>query len=89
MRLARAKGVVRRITLNKFKKKYTEKQLDCREGTCIQCGKCCELAFKCPFLNKSRMCRIYNVWRPTHCRTFPLDKRDIKEIDGECGYLFT
>ncbi len=88
MRLSRAKGVVRRITLNKFNKKYTEKQLDCREGMCIQCGKCCELSYRCPFLTKSRMCLIYNLWRPTHCKTFPLDQRDIEEIDGECGYGF-
>jgi len=88
IRLSRVKGLVRRAVLNIFKKSYVEKQLRRRKGECKQCGKCCTLAFKCPFLTKSGKCFIYNICRPRQCKTFPLDKRDLEEIDGECGYYF-
>jgi len=88
MRLLRFKGVIRRIILNYFRKSYVEKQLSRRRGKCDQCGKCCELAFRCPFLTASRKCLIYDIWRPTHCRSFPLDQKDLEEVGGECGYFF-
>ena len=88
MRLSRFKGLTRRIILNYFRKGYVEKQLSRRRGKCNQCGKCCELAFRCPFLIESRKCLIYNLWRPMHCKSFPLDQNDLKEVGGECGYYF-
>jgi len=88
MRLSRVNGLTRRLALNYFRKSYVEKQLSRRRGECKQCGKCCELAFSCPFLTKSRRCVIYNICRPRHCKTFPIDQKDIEEIDGECGYYF-
>ena len=88
MRLSRVKGLIRRMALNYLRKGYVERQLSLRRGKCNQCGKCCELAFRCPFLTKARRCFIYNIWRPNHCKNFPIDQRDLKEIAGECGYYF-
>ncbi|MBU4246491.1 MAG: YkgJ family cysteine cluster protein [Nanoarchaeota archaeon] len=60
-----------------------------RKGNCIQCGKCCELPVKCPFLYKKdgrNYCRIYNV-RPLNCRKYPRTESEwlTKET---CGYCF-
>ena len=88
MRLSRLKGVIRRMFLCNFRKSYVKRQLSYRSGQCNQCGKCCELAFRCPFLTKSRACLIYERGRPEQCKIFPIDQRDLNEIDGVCGYYF-
>lgn len=89
MRLLHVKGLIRRIMVNYFKgKNFVEKRLSRRRDDCKQCGKCCELAFRCLFLTPSRRCFIYNMCRPGHCRTFPLGQKDLDEIGGECGYFF-
>jgi Fe-S-cluster containining protein len=54
----------------------------------MQCGKCCSLVFRCPFLNRENQCTIYHKGRPRHCKTFPLDNKDLQDIGGECGYYF-
>ena len=82
------KGVVRRLYLNRFKQAYVRNQISIREGECYQCGQCCKLVFRCPFLNKAGRCLIYHKGRPMQCRTFPIDGRDLEEVDGKCGYLF-
>lgn len=88
MRLSRVKGIIRRIVINYFRKGYVEEQMSRRRGECNQCGKCCELTLRCPFLTPSRKCLIYTVCRPRHCKTFPLNREDLEEIEGECGYFF-
>lgn len=81
-------GEVRRIYLNYLNKQYVSKQLATRRGDCKQCGKCCSLVFRCPFLNKENKCIIYHKGRPRHCKTFPMDQKDLQDIGGDCGYYF-
>ncbi|MEI7904612.1 MAG: hypothetical protein WCI43_04255 [Candidatus Firestonebacteria bacterium] len=61
-----------------------------RAGKCIQCGKCCSLPNKCPFLkvkaDGSAHCVIH-VIRPLNCRKYPRTKKE--HITPEtCGYTF-
>ena len=71
-----ALGKIRRFFLIKLKKPYFEQQMEERQGECNQCGNCCELLFKCPFLVKveggSSLCSIYEN-RPKQCAAFPID----------------
>ena len=83
-------GKVRRWLLDKFKKDFIRRKLAQRDGECQQCGKCCALVYRCPFLVKDgdkQVCRIYE-FRPAQCRHFPIDKRDLKEVGIVCGYSF-
>ena len=65
--------------------------LPCFRGECNRCGACCEILFKCPFLKKHRdgttSCGIYKD-RPSQCRLFPLDRRDLQEVRGTCSFYF-
>ncbi len=67
-----------------------EKQLEQRQGSCLQCGRCCKLVFKCPVLDEnisSSRCRIYQQ-RSKVCRQFPISEADLKDVDYLCGYSF-
>ena len=68
-------GKMRRFWLVWFRKAYVAQQVERRQGECNQCGNCCELLFKCPFLIKSEsgdtLCSIYEN-RPNNARHFPL-----------------
>jgi Fe-S-cluster containining protein len=55
-----------------------------RIGRCKMCGACCRLPFKCLFLSKGGICRIYAI-RPPQCRKFPRTKADRKEVK-DCGF---
>ena len=88
MKVNNFKGQLRRLFLNYARTSYVEEQLMKRMGHCKQCGKCCELVYKCPFLTESRKCTVYHKGRPRQCTTFPLDSRDLQDIGGECGYFF-
>lgn len=61
-----------------------------REGQCHQCGACCQLMVRCPFLrydprtSKAR-CRIY-VLRPPACRKYPRVAEE--QVCLPCGYRF-
>ena len=48
-------------------------------------------SFKCPFLKKhgdgTTSCGIYED-RPSQCRLFPLDRRDVQEVRGTCSFYF-
>ena len=88
MKLRNCKGQARRIFFNYLRTEYVDEQLGKRKGDCRQCGKCCALVFRCPFLNSESKCIIYHKGRPRHCTTFPLDNNDLQDIDGECGYSF-
>jgi len=85
------RSTVRRYFLCQFSKDYVAEQMDKRRGTCLQCGKCCELSIKCPMLKKKNneiSCRIYHHGRPKACISFPIDKRDLANVNFECGYYF-
>jgi hypothetical protein len=85
-------GKLRRLWLVHFRKEYVQRQLLVRTGDCHQCGTCCNLLFTCPMLTKNRRCLIYGVCRPQSCKVFPIDQRDIQEVEtcgGTCGYGFS
>ena len=87
-RFSKLKGVFRRFFLNRFRREYVKNQMKLRKGACYQCGQCCQLAFRCAFLTNLGKCLIYHNGRPKQCKTFPIDERDLAEVDGECGYFF-
>ena len=82
---------LRRFQLVHFRLDYVKTQLFLRKGQCDQCGKCCNLLFACPMLNRDRLCIVYGKCRPKVCKLFPIDQNDIDEIaslGGKCGYRF-
>jgi len=84
-------GKLRRFWLVHFRKGYVERQISVRQGDCHQCGTCCNLLFTCPMLTKQRRCLVYGTCRPQACKVFPIDQRDIDEVNfcsGHCGYRF-
>jgi len=84
-------GKVRRFLLVHFRRDYVRKQLTVRTGTCRQCGTCCNLLFTCPMLTKGGRCFAYGICRPRACKVFPIDKRDVAEVElcgHHCGYRF-
>ena len=86
-----ARGKIRRIWLAHFRKGYVQRQASARQGDCRQCGVCCNLLFSCPMLTKDSLCLVYNTYRAQVCKTFPIDQRDIHEVElygGHCGYSF-
>ena len=86
-----ATGKFRRLWLAHFRKEFVQGQLLVRQGNCRQCGTCCSLLFTCPMLSKQRRCFVYGSCRPQACKIFPIDQRDIDEVNicsGYCGYHF-
>lgn len=84
-------GKSRRLFLVHFRKRYVHRQLSARQGTCRQCGTCCNLLFTCPMLMKEGRCLVYGRYRPQACKVFPIDQRDIDEVKlcgAQCGYYF-
>ena len=61
-----------------------------RTGKCINCGACCSLPNKCPFLridkNGKSHCIIYYI-RPLNCRKYPRTKKE-QLTRNICGYKF-
>ena len=90
-RAKQAQGKLRRFVRIRFKRDEVIEALALRRGDCNRCGACCEILFKCPFLKKhgdgTTTCGIYED-RPTQCRLFPLDRRDIQEVRGTCSFYF-
>ncbi|MGA1196816.1 MAG: YkgJ family cysteine cluster protein [Candidatus Latescibacterota bacterium] len=84
-------GKIRRFFLLRFQENYVEKQMESRQGECNQCGNCCEILFRCPFLVKvedgSSLCSIYEN-RPKQCAAFPIDEKCLSEVDFDCTYTF-
>jgi len=86
-----ATGKFRRFWLVHFRKDFVQGQIRVREGDCRQCGICYNLLFTCPMLSKQRRCFVYGSCRPQACKVFPIDQRDIDEVNfcsGHCGYRF-
>jgi hypothetical protein len=82
-------GKVRRTWLTTFRPRYVAAQAVRRRGNCLQCGRCCRLAFRCPMLTRENRCCIYNLARTRSCKLFPLDLRDVRDVNGKCGYHFS
>lgn len=83
---------LRRFVLCVFKQKYVEQLEKTRFGDCFQCGKCCSLLYKCPFLEGpegNTRCTIYEKGRPKQCAAFPIDYKDLHDVDYLCGYFFS
>lgn len=67
-----------------------QKQLELREGKCLQCGRCCKLVFRCPMLEGEvphSRCRIYNH-RSKVCMQFPISEEDLMDVNYQCGHSF-
>ena len=85
-------GKARRAFLCLFRTSYVRQSLKRREGECDMCGKCCRIAFDCPFLEiheTHARCRIYHLGRPTPCQAFPIDPRDLRDVGGACSFRFS
>ena len=90
-RARQAQGKLRRFVNINFRKEEVVAALALRRGECNRCGACCEILFKCPFLKKhedgSTTCGIYED-RPSQCRLYPIERRDLEEVRGTCSYYF-
>ncbi|MDA0745577.1 MAG: hypothetical protein O2954_03605 [bacterium] len=86
-----ASGKIRRFLFVRFRKEYISEQQELRVGECNQCGNCCEILFKCPFLVRQdddlTFCSIYEN-RPGQCGAFPIDEKCLSEVDFDCTYSF-
>ncbi|HET6465845.1 MAG TPA: hypothetical protein VFH55_09580 [Nitrospiria bacterium] len=90
-RLTRLGNKIRRFFLCAVKPHYVEQMIQHRGGECVQCGKCCKLVFKCPFLggtDENPRCMVYEG-RPKPCVAFPIDERDLADVNFQCGYFFS
>ena len=91
-RFQQAKGKIRRYVLVHFKPDYVRQQKGLRQGECNQCGNCCEILFKCPFLLREEdgaaICSIYDD-RPGQCAAFPIDDACLEEVDFDCTFEFS
>ncbi len=82
---------IRRFLLCAVDLDYVRQQESLREGECVRCGRCCKLVFRCPFLggtDENPSCLIYEKGRPFQCAAFPIDPRDLADVDFQCGYSF-
>ena len=83
------RGKLRRFFLVHLNMPYVQDQLRRRKGKCSQCGCCCKLIFPCAMLTRRGLCRIYGGRRWLVCTVFPIDKRDLADVElagGNCGY---
>jgi hypothetical protein len=64
---------------------------EARTGACNDCGKCCELPFRCKFLTEdsegNSRCSIYKI-RPLVCRKFPRTEAQLESVKDSCGFAF-
>ena len=93
---SKAGNKVRRFILCLLGKDYVKEQEKLRFGDCVLCGKCCQLVIPCPFLEGQEKtaeadhltCLIYHKGRPPQCVAFPIDERDLADVNFQCGYYF-
>lgn len=82
----------RRLYLSWANPGYVEEQKRFRFGDCYQCGRCCKFVFRCPFLKElgddHSLCELYHIGRPYQCAAFPMNERDLADVDFHCGYFF-
>lgn len=88
--------------LSELRPDVVEKQIALRSGSCNRCGECCKTTFfQCSQLEMERVvdddgttfvakCKIYGRCQPTQCKVWPIDQRDIDELDDpkRCGFHF-
>ena len=93
--LTKVGNKVRRFILCLIGKDYVKEQEKLRFGDCVLCGKCCQLVIPCPFLEGQEeveadhlRCLIYHKGRPPQCVAFPIDERDLADVNFQCGYYF-
>jgi len=89
-RFRQAFGKIRRFAFVHFRKSYVARQESLRVGECNQCGNCCDILLKCPFLIKQpegSICSIYED-RPGQCGAFPIDESCLADVDFDCTYSF-
>ena len=90
-KVKQAAGKARRFVQLRFRKQYVASQTTLRQGACRQCGKCCELLFRCPFMLRveggSSICSIYEG-RPGQCAAFPISTKCLADVDYTCGFNF-
>jgi hypothetical protein len=90
-RLSKVANKVRRFVLCLVATDYVQEQASLRQGECVGCGRCCKLVFQCPFLggtDENPRCLIYNGARPNQCAAFPIDERDLADVNYLCSYSF-
>jgi hypothetical protein len=87
-------GKFRRLYFIHFRRRRLDEVLLARRGgACRQCGACCQLGYVCYHYDPERRgCRVYSH-RPTICRVFPIDEKDLIERDAvmpgtRCGFTF-
>ncbi len=90
-KLRQVRGKIRRYVLVRFRPGYVHQQVGRRQGECNQCGNCCEILFKCPFLVREKdgaaICSIYDD-RPGQCAAFPIDEGCLSDVDFDCTFDF-
>lgn len=79
-------GKLRRFYLSHFRSCYVRMMKEKRRGSCRQCASCCEVMFKCPYI-EGNVCKIYKD-RFKQCVDFPIDERDLIFRKKTCGYSF-
>lgn len=90
-RLGKVANKIRRFLLCAVSSEYVRRQTAIRQGECVGCGRCCKLVFQCPFLggtDENPRCLIYNSARPNQCAAFPIDERDLADVNYLCSYSF-
>ncbi|MEO5656415.1 MAG: hypothetical protein ABIO65_11265 [Nitrospiria bacterium] len=90
-RLSKVGNKIRRFVLCLVPSDYVRRQTALRQGECVGCGRCCKLVFQCPFLggtDENPRCLIYNSVRPNQCAAFPIDERDLADVNYLCSYSF-
>jgi hypothetical protein len=88
-------GKVRRFLWPIVAPKSFQASMAKREGSCSRCGACCQLLYKCPYLEEKNgvfACSIQGK-KPGNCIRFPIDARDLADRDivmpdVKCGYSF-
>jgi len=89
--LTKIANKIRRFVLCAMPSDYVRRQAALRQGECVGCGRCCKLVFQCPFLggtDENPRCLIYNTVRPNQCAAFPIDERDLADVNYLCSYSF-
>jgi hypothetical protein len=87
VKIVQGYGKVRRFWLSKFRPGYVERMRRQRRGECLRCGSCCALMIRCPYLEKGNHCLIYGR-HYRQCSNFPIDQRDLRYLEGVCGFYF-
>ncbi len=87
-----ATGKVRRFIKATVRQKRSLELVETsRRGQCTRCGACCMILYRCPFLERTRdhqyRCKIYGR-HFAQCKLFPMEPKDLAEIEAECGYFF-